>query len=104
MSELITFKTKRAVLRRSVTNYVKKIETILTADEINLIELEECVELLTQKETELRKLDSEIESLITDTKELENEIDNVQEYTDKIYLWKFKGEKILKNQNNKNNS
>lgn len=100
MSELIQFKAERTAIRRSVTKYIKKIEAVLATDHVNLIELEECIELLKQKESELRKLNGEIKVLITDPKDLETEIDSVQEYADKIYLWKFKGEKLLKNQNN----
>lgn len=39
MSELVIFKTIRTSLWKSVTNYIKKIESIIAEDEINVIEL-----------------------------------------------------------------
>lgn len=50
----------------------------------------------TKKETDLIKLNEDTENLITDPKELEREIYNVQKYADKIYFWKFKVEKNIK--------
>lgn len=95
ISELAKVKAKRIPIRRNVTIYIKKIENNLAAEEIDLIELEENLELIKQKEIELKNLDDKIESLIQDASELETEIESICEYQEKICLWKVRAEKKI---------
>ncbi|GFR32171.1 hypothetical protein TNCT_270541 [Trichonephila clavata] len=57
-------KRKRGCLREAVTKQITKIESDILKPDITVEDLEESIELLTEKGEELKLIDSQIESLI----------------------------------------
>ncbi|XP_054723428.1 uncharacterized protein LOC129233424 [Uloborus diversus] len=96
--ELTRVKAKRSIVRRAVTNYVKKIEGNLKEQDVNFEEISENLELLKQKEAELKDIDYKVEALIENLEELDSELESVFAYNEKVILIKFRAEKKLNEQ------
>ncbi|XP_054708495.1 uncharacterized protein LOC129218282 [Uloborus diversus] len=96
--ELTRVKAKRSIVRRAVTNYVKKIEGNLKEQDVNFEEICENLELLKQKEAELKDIDYKVEALIENLEELDSELESVFAYNEKVILIKFRAEKKLNEQ------
>ncbi|GFQ65334.1 DUF1758 domain-containing protein [Trichonephila clavata] len=92
--ELNKLKRKRGCLRGAVTKQITKIESDILRPDITVEDLEESIELLTEKGEELKLIDSQIESLIQ-VDQIEDEFESIEEYTEKITRTRFKTRKLI---------
>ncbi|GFR24244.1 hypothetical protein TNCT_36491 [Trichonephila clavata] len=76
-------KLKRVCLRGAVTKQITKIEIDILKPDITVEDLEESIELLTERGEELKLIDSQIESLIQ-VDEIEVEFESIEDYKQKI--------------------
>ncbi|XP_035228229.1 uncharacterized protein LOC118200375 [Stegodyphus dumicola] len=77
-------KTKRKTLRRLTTQVINRICELLEQDIVDTKSLEECDMNLQEKADQIFKLDLEIENLIPEVSDLETEVENNQEYRERI--------------------
>ncbi|GBM37677.1 hypothetical protein AVEN_138330-1 [Araneus ventricosus] len=87
-------KSKRKVLRTSVSQLFTRIENEIKNTNVNKCSLEESLKLLTVKAEELSKLDLQIEELL-DSDSFEAEFEASQDYAERINIWKFRAERKL---------
>ncbi|GFV50846.1 uncharacterized protein TNCV_3921391 [Trichonephila clavipes] len=90
----IVTKKKRAVLRTTVTKCISQLEKELQKTEPDDIAVEELLEHLEQKFECLKIVDKECEPLYSPT-EIDEEIEAVEQYFDKIVTWRFRAKKQL---------
>lgn len=89
-------KSKRTILRSTVTKYCNKIETSLkeSNENLDLNELEECLEQLIKKADELKIADSEIEQYLK-PEDYDREFQSIEDYNEKITKWEFRAKKRI---------
>ncbi|GFR18831.1 hypothetical protein TNCT_558671 [Trichonephila clavata] len=87
-------KRKRGCLRGAVTKQITKIESDILKPDITVEDLEESIELLTERGEELKLFDSQIESLIQ-VVEIEVEFESIEEHKEKITRTRFKTRKLI---------
>ncbi|GFR34109.1 integrase catalytic domain-containing protein [Trichonephila clavata] len=92
--ELNKLKRKRGCLRGAVTKQITKIESDILKPDITVEDLEESIELLTERGEELKLIDSQIESLIQ-VDQIEVEFESIEEYKEKITRTRFKTRKLI---------
>ncbi|GFR09841.1 hypothetical protein TNCT_12341 [Trichonephila clavata] len=92
--ELNKLKRKRGCLRGAVTKQITKIESAILKPDITVEDLEESIELLTERGEELKLIDSQIESLIQ-VDQIEVEFESIEEYKEKITRTRFKTRKLI---------
>lgn len=89
MDNLTKQKKIRGVLRAKVTRFLNKLD--LEFDQLdNESELEQNITYLSDCSKQVKELDDSIQSLITDDKEFETEIDSAVNFSEKIMLWNAK--------------
>ncbi|GFR18098.1 hypothetical protein TNCT_652801 [Trichonephila clavata] len=87
-------KRKRGCLRGAVMKQITKLESDILKPDITVEDLEESIELLTERGEELKVIDSQIESLIQ-VDEIEVEFESIEEYKEKITRTRFKTQKLI---------
>ncbi|GFQ81743.1 integrase catalytic domain-containing protein [Trichonephila clavata] len=92
--ELNKLERKRGCLRGAVTKQITKIESDILKPDITVEDLEESIELLTERGEELKLIDSQIESLIQ-VDQIEVEFESIEEYKEKITRTRFKTRKLI---------
>ncbi|XP_071042257.1 uncharacterized protein [Parasteatoda tepidariorum] len=90
MDNIEKCRKKRATIRTSATKLITKADTIIQSDTKEITGLNEIFEQLSQKESILTSLNSEIENLISVPAEFETEISASEEYSEKIISAKCK--------------
>ncbi|GFR12284.1 hypothetical protein TNCT_158251 [Trichonephila clavata] len=75
-------KRKRGCLRGAVTKQITKIESDILKPDITVEDLEESIDLLTERGEELKLIDSQIERLIQ-VYQIEVEFESMEEYKEK---------------------
>ncbi|GFR27121.1 hypothetical protein TNCT_68881 [Trichonephila clavata] len=92
--ELNKLKRNRGCLRGAVTKQITKIESDILKPDITVEDLEESIELLTERGEELKLIDSQIESLIQ-VDQIEVEFESIEEYKEKITRTRFRTRKLI---------
>ncbi|XP_054712948.1 uncharacterized protein LOC129222459 [Uloborus diversus] len=92
---IATLKAKRGVLRASVTKCINKLETELRETAANENEIEELLEQLDDKWKSLKVVDDELESFFS-SEDFVKEFPSIEEYREKVVMWKFRGNKFLR--------
>ncbi|GFR13337.1 DUF1758 domain-containing protein [Trichonephila clavata] len=92
--ELNKLKRKCGCLRGAVTKQITKIESDILKPDITVEDLEESIELLTERGEELKLIDSQVESLIQ-VDQIEVEFESIEEYKEKITRTRFKTRKLI---------
>nr|XP_042900513.1 uncharacterized protein LOC122269796 [Parasteatoda tepidariorum] len=92
MTDEAKLKTRRGGLRTSATKLMTKIDEALENSNLEYLE----VALVQLKEKQMIELDKLIIDKIEDCKQITAEVESSEECRDKIILYKFKIEKILK--------
>ncbi|KFM62154.1 hypothetical protein X975_06179, partial [Stegodyphus mimosarum] len=94
---VLKLKSKRKILRTTVSKILKKLETELGKEDISTSIIEENLDQLIMKSKSLTDLDAQIQhDLKVETDEFETEITSCIEYEEKIQLWQFRANKKLK--------
>lgn len=94
--DLERVKRKRSTIRSLTTRLLHKIEKELSAEPMNVADLEDALSQLSVKENLLTDLDQEIEHAITDLDELEVEITGAQEYQERLLAIKCRTTRALR--------
>jgi len=93
--DLERIKRRRETMRTSIDKLILKIEENINNDDVSLDLLEELHEQLSEKFSALQKLDLEVQNVIK-LKDIEEEINTAEEFSDKIISWRCRLGKRIK--------
>ncbi|GBM19339.1 hypothetical protein AVEN_195979-1 [Araneus ventricosus] len=94
--DLESLKKVRSPVRKATTEYIKQLEQEVNKTEERSIDLiDELLVKLLDKDSQLKKLDSDILNLFK-AQDLTNEVERQKEYRDHIITWKMRARKILR--------